>query len=118
QRGRATRASQPAAIPRIVNIQDLTPTELSVFRTALDVYRGEDTKYQLKKKAISALRKEVVEFVAKKYGIYIMLTVTLRAMVRAIRTHVKPSDTQARGTAKDNWTKLLKASARGTAVET
>src|SRR5438034_9722265 len=35
-----------------------------------------------------------------------------------MRTHVKPSDTQARGTAKDNWTKLLKASPRGTAAET
>ena len=72
----------------------------------------------MKKKAISALRKEVVESIAKKYGIHIKSTVTLRAMVRAIRTHVKPSDTQARGTAKDNWTKLLKASARGTAAET
>ena len=47
----------------------------------------------MKKKAISALRKEVVESVAKKYGIYIKSTMTLRAIVRAIRTYVKPSDT-------------------------
>ena len=51
--------------------------ELLVFRMALDVYQGEDTKYQLKKKAILALRKEVVKSVAKKYGIYIKSTVTL-----------------------------------------
>ena len=96
--GPATRSSgsvaaKSAVIPRIIHLHDLATIELSIYRIASDEYQGNKADYKEKKKLLTALREKVVESVATQYQIHIQTAISLRAMLKAIRTHVKPSVT-------------------------
>ena len=74
-------APPPLAIPAVVEVKDLSLEEHSRFRTSLDLYGKRYSKYQLAKKAVSALRKEAVAAIDSKYSSYIKSAVTLRDIV-------------------------------------
>ena len=68
----------------MVEVKDLSLEEHSRFRTSLDLYGKRYSKYQLAKKAVSALRKEAIATIDSKYSSYIKSAVTLRDVVRAM----------------------------------
>ena len=66
---------------------------------------------------MTALYKEVIDSIASKYTTHIRSAVTLREVVQAMRTHVKPTDTEVKATAVNSWKELLRGAGRGTVIE-
>ena len=73
--------------------------------------------YHKEDQAISALHTKVVDSIASKYTPHIKKAVSLRDILKAIRTYVKPSEAQEKTTALNTWRKLLGSAGKGVSTE-